>query len=191
MSRPYGHIMMSDVARFPDWRRHISAMARGNGVILRDYDHPQRALLAAEMAKLCRQQGRGFWVAGDAALARRLSVGFHCPSYLLPRQPQFTAAPHLPATAAVHNMRQIQQAAQAGFQLLLLSPAFETSSHVGASAWGPVRFIQLARSAEKYGLQIYALGGMNDKNWRRLAGGHDVISAYAAISAFQTHEAPA
>ena len=160
-------------------------MARPNGVILRDYYHPQRAALAAQMAALCRAQGRPFWVAGDAALANKLSTGFHCPSYLIARRPQFALTSPQPATAAVHNRRQILKAAEAGFRLVLLSPAFETNSHIGASAWGPLRFIQLARAAEEHGLRVYALGGMNGKNWRRLAGGHDVIAAYAAISDFQ------
>lgn len=162
-------------------------MARQNGVILRDYDHPQRAVLAAQMAALCRTQGRAFWVAGDIGLATHLSAGFHCPSYLITRRPQFALTLPLPSTAAVHNMRQIKQAAEAGFTTVILSPAFPTDSHRGQPALGVLRFMTLARAAAERGLRVYALGGMTDNNWKRLSGGHDVLSGYAAISHFNSH----
>jgi hypothetical protein len=45
----------------------------------------------------------------------------------------------------------------------------------------------LARAAAERGLRVYALGGMTDNNWKRLSGGHGVLSGYAAISHFDSH----
>lgn len=175
---------MTDLVRFPDWRADLCVLAPGVGVILRDYPHPNRAAIARGMAQLCKAQGRVFLVAGDARLAAQVKAGFHCPSYLLARRRLQGSDGLRPATAAVHNRREIFQAAKSGYPAVLLSPAFQTTSHPGAAAWGPVRFLGLAREAANIGLRVYALGGMNGPNWRRLSGGHDVVSGFAAISHF-------
>jgi thiamine-phosphate pyrophosphorylase len=191
MTTPLGLIMMTDVTRFPDWRAAVQALPPGSAVILRDYDHTARAALAREMADFCRAHHMRFLVAGDAALATRLGVGFHCPSYLLARQPQLATPATLNrqgliATAAVHNFRDMVCAARMGFRQVILSPAFATTSHPGAPSLGPVRFLALARAGHQIGLTVFALGGMNEKKWARLAGGHDVLAGLAAISFFQS-----
>lgn len=187
MTFPLSLIMMSDVARCPDWRHAAQGLPPGSALILRDYDHSRRATLAREMAAFCRRRHITFLIAGDAALAARLGVGFHCPSYLLSRRPQLPASDKGPTlkTAAVHNFREMVCAARMGFRHVILSPAFDTRSHPNASSWGPVRFLALARAGHKMGLTVFALGGMDEKNWRRLSAGHDVLAGLAAISFFQ------
>ena len=142
-----------------------------------------RDTLAQQMAAHCHQRGVAFLVAGDARLAQRLGAGFHCPSYLITRRPQFLASGF--STAAVHNLRQMVQAAQMGFGTVLLSPAFETVSHPDAPAWGAVRFSGLARAGQQMGLRVFALGGIDDARWRRLKEAHDTLSGFAAISYFR------
>jgi thiamine-phosphate pyrophosphorylase len=139
--------MMTDLVRFPDWRADLCALAPGVGVILRDYSHRDRAAIAAAMAQLCKAQSRVFLVAGDAQLAAQVKAGFHCPSHLLTRQPPQAMSGLRPATAAVHNRREIFQAAKSGYRAVLLSPAFPTTSHPDARAWGPV-FGPRARSRQ-------------------------------------------
>ena len=178
-----GRIMMSDLARIADWRGAIDGLPENAAVILRDYDAPSRDALAQQMAAHCRQRGVAFLVAGDARLAQRLGAGFHCPSYLITRRPQFLASGF--STAAVHNLRQMVQAAQMGFGTVLLSPAFETASHPDAPAWGAVRFSGLARAGQQMGLQVFALGGIDDARWGRLKEAHDTLSGFAAISYFR------
>ena len=186
MTFPLSLIMMTDVARFPDWRAAVEGLPPGSAVILRDYDHAQRATLARDMAVFCRSRQISFLVAGDAALAARLGVGFHCPSYRLLRQPQRAASDGGGAlkTAAVHNFRDMVCAARMGFHHVVLSPAFATESHPGAASWGPVRFLALARAGHQIGLNVFALGGMSEKNWHRLSAGHGVLAGLAAISFF-------
>jgi thiamine-phosphate pyrophosphorylase len=182
--------MMTDLVRFPDWRADLCALAPGVGVILRDYSHRDRAAIAGAMAQLCKAQSRVFLVAGDAQLAAQVKAGFHCPSHLLTRQPPQAMSGLRPATAAVHNRREIFQAAKSGYRAVLLSPAFPTTSHPDARAWGPVRFLGLAREAASIGLRVYALGGINAANWRRLSRGQDVVSGFAAISHFHRQQGP-
>jgi thiamine-phosphate pyrophosphorylase len=64
---------------------------------------------------------------------------------------------------------------------VLVSPVFATRSHPGARGLGPLRFGMLAQRA---GLPLIALGGMDRRRFARLAplGAH----GWAAIDAFLT-----
>lgn len=175
--------MFSDAMRLPDWQSAISRQPRHVGLLLRDYEHVQRAALAADMAALCRRQGRGFAIAGDRRLALAHRAMFHCPSYLLARPAARLGPPAPGDTAAVHDMAQLRRAQMAGFTAIFVSPIFATDSHRGANGLGPIKALPLLRAARQAGLQAYALGGMNDQGFRRL-GGSKTANGWAAIAAF-------
>jgi thiamine-phosphate pyrophosphorylase len=80
-------------------------------------------------------------------------------------------------TAAAHNLREIRLAERRGADLLFLSPVFPTRSHPEAKTLGRLRFSLLARQTR---VPSIALGGMNEKRARGLAGAY----GWAAIDAW-------
>ncbi len=179
--------MFSDAVRLPDWRAALSRQPRHVGLVLRDYHLPQRQLLAAEMAKACRKQGRALAIAGDRALAQRFHAQFHCPSYLISRAAARGGVPKIGDMAAVHNMMELSAAHKAGFDTVFISPVFETASHKGARGLGAIRGQYLFELARRLRLRVYALGGMNPQHYQRL-GGAQAIYGWAAIDYFADAE---
>ncbi|MDB5678188.1 MAG: thiamine monophosphate synthase [Sphingomonas bacterium] len=80
-------------------------------------------------------------------------------------------------TASVHSRAEAVEAVRRGAELVFVSPVFATRSHPGATALSARGAQDIAR-----GLRVVAiaLGGMNAKNFRRLAG----FYGWAAIDAW-------
>jgi thiamine-phosphate pyrophosphorylase len=171
-------LLLTDEARLPDPCGAAARLPRGAGVILRHYGAPSRAALAARLAALCRRRGLKLLVAEDWRLAAAVRAqGVH-----LPERPQrrFRPRPGWLVTAAAHSAPALVRAARLGADAALLSPAFPTRSHPGRPALGAVRFARLAHAAP---LPVYALGGVNGENARRLRGaiGVAAIGALAEL----------
>ena len=173
--------MMTDLDRFPDWPTALAALPSRSGVILRDYAHAQRQALAQEMAELCRQYGHRFFVGENAGLAIKLGAGFHAPA----KSVRTALPPCLrgKSLAAAHDRAEIDRAAQCGFDGVLISPVFPTTTHVGARGLGVFNFLALAQHAKAHGLYVYALGGMTEARFKRLAAS-GALTGFAGISAF-------
>lgn len=176
-------MLMSDHARCPDWRAALHHGGPHCGLILRDYEVPARAALARDMAAFCATQGRFFAIAGDWRLARRFGAALHCPSYLIPRAVARGSVSGRD-TAAIHNLRELHQAAKAGFRTVLVSPVFASQSHPGGRGLGVTRARALARAARQLGLSPRALGGLSPAALRRLNGTAPIFDGFAAIDAF-------
>lgn len=187
-------VLFSDRHRCPDWQTALAHAPSGCGLILRDYDAPDRAALAAPMADFCRREGRFFAIAGDRRLAGLLGTAFHCPSYLL-RHPLRRAPTGQPSrkagravgrfdTAAVHTPCDLRRAAMAGFQWVFISPVFATNSHQGGRPLTPLRARVLAQAARHMHLTPLALGGMTPTRLRRLNGTGQLWHGFGAIDAF-------
>ncbi|MGF1453899.1 MAG: thiamine phosphate synthase [Alphaproteobacteria bacterium] len=138
------------------------------GLILRHYDDPDRRALAAAFGQACRARGIVFLVAGDWRLALACGAdGLHLPSYLVARRAAWkTARSDWIVTAAVHTMGDAMRAWRSGVDGVLVSPVFPTRSHPGAPALGP---LAAARLAAAFPGPVFALGGMDEGRWRRLA----------------------
>ena len=136
----------------------LRALPRGSGLVFRHY-HLTPAERAARFAR-AKRAGRGHWViwAGTSREARRAgAAGSYGPA---------SAGPGLRLVTA-HSLREIGAANRSGAALILLSPVFSTRSHPGRATLGPVRFLLRARRALA---PVIALGGVNRRNARRLAG---------------------
>ena len=84
-----------------------------------------------------------------------------------------------PLSAAAHDRREALRAARHGARFLFVSPVFPTRSHPGAPALGAMAAARIARGL---GVQVIALGGMDERRFRRIARlGFD---GWAAIDAF-------
>ena len=175
---------MTDSVRLPDPRAAVLHLAPGSAVILRHYDHPERADLARDLAKICRQRRIMLLIAGDWRLAAAVGAdGVHLPESLARRGPPAWGATagkrsEFLVTAAAHSPAAIQRAERAGVNAVLLSPVFATASHPGKKGLGPVRFALWCRKAH---VPIYALGGIDSMTFRRLKGSG--LTGVAAIGA--------
>jgi thiamine-phosphate pyrophosphorylase len=174
---------MTDRARVTDPLAVASTLPRGAGVILRDYDAPDRAALAHALADVCRRRGLLFLVAGDDRLAVAVRAdGLHLPEWRVRRAPGLKRGqPSWLITAAAHGAVSLRRAVLAGVDAALLSPVFPTRSHPGAPHLGSIRFAALAGSTD---MPVYALGGMDADSIRRLRGAEMAgVAAIGAISA--------
>ena len=146
---------------------------------------PNAQVLAQEMARLCRQYGHRFFVGENVGLAIKLGAGYHAPA----RSVRTALPPGLrgKSLAAAHDRAEIDRAVQCGFSGVLISPVFPTATHSQARALGAFGFLALAHHARKCGLAVYALGGVNERRFKRLAAS-GVLAGYAGISAFNTRQ---
>ncbi|WP_428245818.1 thiamine phosphate synthase [Ferrovibrio sp.] len=162
--------LFSDPVRLPDPTGLLAGLPAGSGVIFRPYGQPDAEAVGRRLRRLTRQLGLLLVVAGDARLARRLGAdGLHLPEHALHGHALHGRRGDIPVvTAAAHGVAAISKAARAGAAGVFISPVFETASHPGAAALGPVRFALLLQAARRRGLRVYALGGIDAACWRRL-----------------------
>lgn len=175
--------LFSDPARMPDLLAVARALPpRLCGVVLRHDAAPDRAVLGAQLAALCRARHIALVVAGDARLAAALKAGVHLRGgrrggvLPLPR--------HALVTASAHNPAQLRQAKKAGAHIAFISPVFPTASHPGAPVLGGLGFRNLARRAGQ--TKPFALGGINGGSIRQLGKfctGAGAIEALATAAA--------
>ncbi len=164
-------ILMTDERRLADPLPAAARLPRGAAVILRHYAAADRPALVRELAALCRRRGLLLLVAGDLGLARAVGAqGIHLPGHRLRRGPVCRPGARRPGwlvTAAAHSPADFARARRAGADAVLLSPVFQTASHPGMPALGPLRFALWCRAAR---LPVYALGGIATGCANRLLG---------------------
>lgn len=163
-------VLMTDDARLPDPLDAARALPRGSLVIVRSKADP--APLARALLKLRRV---AVIVAGDPLLAAQLGAdGFHLPEARAREIAYWRARlPALFVTTSAHSLHALMHARA---DAVLLSPVFPTESHPGRAALGAVRANLMARHAR---MPVYALGGIDARNARRLFG----FAGIAAIGA--------
>lgn len=174
---------MTDRHRLPNWEEVLTALPQGTGVILRDYDAPNRQKMAEHAATICAEQGLILSIAGDPNLAIALNAGLHMPEKQAPslyrHLSRLPAA--APVTLSVHGARGLSVAGRMRVDAVLISPVFSTKSHPDAPALGPTRFAALAQNSP---CPVYALGGMSETRLKRLGMIPTNIIGYAAIESF-------
>ena len=160
---------MTDRTRVADPLTVAAVLPAGAGIILRDYDAPERTELARALADMSRKRGLLLLVAGDERLAAGVGAdGLHLPQWLARRARDVKRRhPSWLVTAAAHDAVSLRHAVLAGADAAFLSPVFPTRSHPGAPHLGTVRFAALARSTD---MPVYALGGVDAETISRLQG---------------------
>ena len=150
----------------------IDLLPEGSGVVLRHYslDRDARAELAVRVGAICRERAFALAVAADADLARAVGAD-------LIHNPQ-VSPPDLPFSLAVHSMAEAEEAARLGASLVFVSPVFETRSHPGRAALGPVLAAPIAQAAR---VPAIALGGMDA---RKFAQSSESFHGWAGIDAW-------
>jgi thiamine-phosphate pyrophosphorylase len=169
--------LFTDSKRLPDPRAAVARLPRGLvGVVFRHDDHPSRASLGRDLARICRARRLLLIVAGDVRLAIALKAGVHLRGGRWPGPLRTKSL----VTSSAHSVQDLWRAMRAGACLAFLSPVFATASHPGASSLGPVRWSALARVKP---IRVAALGGIDGVTVRRLppriCGGAGAIGALA------------
>lgn len=145
----------------------LERLPRGAGVIFRHYHTPAavRRVLFARVRQVARRRGLVLVAAGGVSL--RGAAGVHA------------RRGHGVVTWPAHDRREALAAVRAGADVVLVSPVFATRSHPGAPPLGLWRAAAIARALP---VTVIALGGMDERRWRRMAAlGFD---GYAAIDAW-------
>jgi thiamine-phosphate pyrophosphorylase len=174
-----GLILMTDRTRLPDPTAAIAALPRGSAVILRDYDDPDRRVLAERLANLCRRRRVRLLIGADAGLARSVgAAGIHLPEALITRAAAIRRRPGWLVTGAAHSPGALQRAVTAGVDAVLLAPVLATASHPEAPPIGPWRFAAWCRRSP---IPVYALGGVTADQAVRLQ--HSGAAGFAATGA--------
>jgi len=131
-------------------------------VVFRHDAAPDRAVLGARLAALCRARRLTLVVAGDARLAAALHAGLHLRGG---RRPAALKLPRL-VTSSAHATAELRRARRAGAALLFISPVFPTASHPGGEVLGALGWRRLAARAGV--VRACALGGIDGGSIRRL-----------------------
>lgn len=140
----------------------LAKLRRGDLVVFRHYDAPDRAGLAARVRAAARRRGAVFIVAGHAREARAWRAdGHHRPTWARARG---WLRPGL-RTAPAHNRVEVVRARRDGAGLAFVSPVFATASHAGARSLGRLGFGLIARGAR---MPVAALGGVTPRRARHL-----------------------
>jgi thiamine-phosphate pyrophosphorylase len=162
-------LFLTDHNRIPDPAQVIGRLPPGSGVILRDYDTPNRQALAQSLAQHCKQAGVMFLVGLDEQLAMAVGAdGLHLPEHAIAKARQIRQRhPHWWLTAATHSVPAARKAEAAGADAVLMSPVFPTQSHPGAATLGALQFASMVRQVA---LPAYALGGVTAENAHLLRG---------------------
>ncbi len=155
-------------------------------VVVRDYDHSNRAAYAAKLLKLCRDRRMpiafGIRHEADYRLARRLAFdGVHLRKdalHLLPYLRQMH--PSLTVTAGARHEGEIAPLIRQGVEAIFFSPVFATASH---PTMRPLGLLRCRKVAWRYPGKIIALGGIDARSSRQLFA-TTKIAAIAGISLF-------
>jgi thiamine-phosphate pyrophosphorylase len=173
-------ILMTDFARLADPGPMLSVLPAGALVLYRNYESRARVREAGALKSLCRRHGLLLIVAEDPWLAHEAGAdGLHLGERTARQSGRARAAKLRPGgllTVAAHSPAGLMRAAMLGADAALLSPVFETRSHPGATPLGVLKFVAWGRRAP---LPVYALGGIDSRNARRLT--HSGAAGIAGI----------
>ena len=152
----------------------LDRLPRGAGVVFRHYGLPagERRLLFAAVAKVAKRRRLLLIRAGDTAFSGEKGIHGRDPRRHRGQRRIFKTWP-------AHSPAEIIAGKRAGADLIFISPVFATRSHPTGRPLGPLRAAMLARLA---GDNAIALGGVDERRFRRLGRGQFV--GYAAIDAW-------
>jgi thiamine-phosphate pyrophosphorylase len=176
-------LFVTDPERAPDPAAVARRLPRGAGVVFRAFGAPDALIQAQTLAAIARRRSLVLLVGADETLAAQARAqGIHLPERLASGLPRIHARhPRWLITAAAHSPLAIRKAARLGADAVLFSTVFESRSPSAGRPIGPVRLAAIARAAP---VPIYALGGVDMKNARRLMASG--VAGIAAVDAFRT-----
>ncbi len=155
--------LLSDERNDGALEQALRRLPRGSGFIYRHYHLPDAERVARwfDLSRIARARSHVAILADSWRTAREWGADgvYGAPRALYP------TTNDLLRLATAHDLAEIGLANRVRADAVLLSPAFPTRSHPGATALGPLRFRLLASHAR---MPVIALGGMNRDTARRI-----------------------
>ncbi|MDF1767697.1 thiamine phosphate synthase [Maricaulis sp.] len=176
-------LALTDPQRQPDPLALARNLPAGSALIYRHFGAPDRVALARETVRLARARGVRVLVSGDAVLARDCDAdGVHWPERMLARAHHERACGNTGLfTGSAHSPLALSRAQASGLDAVLISTVFSSASSSAGHPMGP---LSLAAWAKRSRIPVYALGGVNLRTVRRLAGFG--ISGVAVVGAIRS-----
>jgi len=175
-------MFFTDPVRTPSPEKTVVRLPRGSAVVFRAFGAPDAYVRGQAVARAARSRGVIFLVGADLALAVRLGAdGVHLPQAMTGKVGTIRAmGRRFTVTGAAHDLPAALRAQRCGVDAVVVSPLFRSES---ASAGRPMGLLAFAALARRIRAPIYALGGINANNVRRLAGsGASGIAAIGALA---------
>ncbi|HEY5071668.1 MAG TPA: thiamine phosphate synthase [Caulobacteraceae bacterium] len=178
-------LFFTDPARTPNPVAVVRGMRRNSAVVFRAFGGANAVADGLELRAAARARGMLFFVGADAGLAARLQAdGLHLPERLAGRAGHVRAMRRrFLVTAAAHGLAAVIRARRSGVDAVVVSPVFASASLSARASMGKLRFVALIGKA---GLPVYALGGVNARTARALAGSG--ASGLAAVDGLRAPE---
>ena len=161
-------LFFTDPRRTPRPWETAARLPAGSGVVFRAFDAPDARDVALRLRAATRDRGALLLIGLDAELAEAVEAdGVHLPERALVQGAALAAArPDWRITGAAHSAEALTRAA--GLDAAVLSPVFVAG---GVSAARPPLGVEaFGRLARMAPLPVYALGGIDAANARRLIG---------------------
>ena len=147
--------------RLSDIEAYIPQIPSDIGLIIRDYETPQREKYVKHLSQWTSQAGLITLVAANPELAKQCDVaGVHWPSWASPQpiQGQLTIF-------AVHNHEELLRAEAFNADAVIISPVFETKSHPDTPHLGLEGLHSLIKQTT---CPVYAMGGITSARMQSL-----------------------
>lgn len=157
-------LFFTDPERTPDPAAVAQQLPRGAGVVFRAFGQGG----ADELAAVCKARGLVLLIGADEGMAAASGAhGLHLPERTAASAPRIRARrPGWIVTVAAHSPRAVMTAARLGADAVVVSTAFDSRSASATRPLGPLRLAVIARASR---VPVYALGGVDMKNARRLS----------------------
>lgn len=172
-------LFLSDDQRIKNPAQVIKGLGPNCGVILRDYNNPNRTALIKTVIKQAKQQQLSLFIANSGDNVVRGAHNQHWPN--TGRGGQRRHARHQIVTTSAHNLGDLGRANRLGVDAVLISPVFTTKSHPDKKPLNIHRFARFARLAK---MPVYALGGISAKSAKQLLQ-YKIAHGIAGISLFK------
>ena len=178
-------VLFTDDERLADPLPSIRALPRGSMVVLRQSTSAKRRMLAEAISAIARTRQLVWIVADDPYLAADKGAhGVHLPEAKVALVAHWRAKrPRWLITCSAHSLAACSRASRAGAHAIFFAPIFATHSHPGRNFLGPLRVRMIARQVP---VPIYALGGVDARSAKRLAGA--CVAGLAAIGALAVED---
>ena len=162
-------LFFTDPDRTPDPVAVAEELPEGAAVVYRAFGSDDALAKAQALRRATRRRGVLLLIGRDEGLAAAAGAdGLHLPERELHHAPRIRARrPSWILTGAAHGARALRRAEAAGLDAAVLSSVFPSGSSSAGAPLGPLRFAALARQAR---LPVIALGGVDARTAKRLAG---------------------
>lgn len=150
-------LVFTDPARLSDPFAVRARFPRGVGIVYRHFGAPDRADVAARLARRCRRAGLKLLIGADPELARKVRAdGVHLPERMGACAARLKAQrPGWIVTVARHGRKSVDAA-----DAHILSPVLPSRSASAAKPLGVRQGALIARRARR---PVFALGGVNGR----------------------------